>query len=68
MGTVHGVCGQLLERFAFEAGISPRIEILAEDDAASLLIQAIETAIDFDTLNRLQHLADALGQKNSQNL
>ena len=35
MGTVHGVCGQLLQRFAFEAGISPRIEILSEEDAAS---------------------------------
>ncbi len=66
MGTVHGVCAQLLERFAFEAGISPRIEILAEDDAASLLIQAIETAVDFSTLNRLQRLADILGQKNAQ--
>ena len=66
MGTVHGVCGQLLQRFAFEAGISPRIEILSEEDAASLLVQAIETAIDFDTLNQLQRLADILGQKNAQ--
>ena len=66
MGTVHGVCGQLLQRFAFEAGISPRIEILSEDDAASLLVQAIETAVDFDALNRLQRLADILGQKNAQ--
>ncbi len=66
MGTVHGVCGQLLERFAFEAGISPRIEILAEDDAASLLIQAIETAVDFDRLVRIQRLADILGQRDSR--
>jgi ATP-dependent helicase/nuclease subunit A len=66
MGTVHGVCGQLLERFAFEAGISPRIEILSEEDAASLLVQAIETAVDFKTLSQLQRLADILGQKSSQ--
>ena len=66
MGTVHGVCGQLLQRFAFEAGISPRIEILSEEDAASLLVQAIETAVDFDALNRLQRLAEILGQKNTQ--
>jgi len=66
MGTVHGVCGQLLQRFAFEAGISPQIEILSEEDAASLLVQAIETAVDFDALNRLQRLADILGQKNTQ--
>ncbi len=66
MGTIHGVCGQLLERFAFEAGISPQIEILSEEDAASLLVQAIETAVDFKTLNQLQRLADILGQKNTQ--
>ena len=66
MGTVHGVCGQLLQRFAFEAGISPRIEILSEEDAASLLVQAIETAVDFDALNRLQRLANILGQKNAK--
>ena len=66
MGTVHGVCGQLLQRFAFEAGISPRIEILSEEDAASPLVQAIETAVDFDALNRLQRLAEILGQKNTQ--
>ena len=66
MGTVHGVCGQLLQRFAFEAGISPRIEILSEEDAAALLVQAIETAVDFDALNRLQRLADILGQKNAR--
>lgn len=63
IGTVHGICGQLLERFAFEAGISPRIEILSEEDAASLSIQAIETVVEFDELNRLQLLGDVLGQK-----
>jgi ATP-dependent exoDNAse (exonuclease V) beta subunit len=66
MGTVHSVCGQLLQRFAFEAGISPRLEILAEDEAESLLGQAVGMAVDFQTLKQLQELADVLGQKDSQ--
>ena len=34
IGTVHGVCQRLLGRFAFEAGISPRLEVLGEGAAA----------------------------------
>jgi ATP-dependent exoDNAse (exonuclease V) beta subunit len=61
MGTVHGVCGQLLERFAFEAGISPRIEILSEEDAASLLVQAIGSGFQ-DT----QSIAKARGHSGTE--
>jgi len=37
IGTVHSVCGQLLGRFAFEAGIPPRLEVLEEKQAEVLL-------------------------------
>lgn len=66
IGTVDSVCGQLLQRFAFEAGISPSIEILAEEEAAMLLAQAVETVVDFDTLRRLHRLADLLGQRDAK--
>ena len=62
IGTVHSVCGRLLERFAFEAGISPRLEIMANEETVTLLSQAVEIAVDFPTLQRLQALADLLGQ------
>ena len=32
IGTVHSVCARLLRRFAFEAGISPAVEVLARVD------------------------------------
>jgi len=66
IGTVHSICGRLLARFAFEAGISPQIDVLATEEAAVLLSQAVETATDFAVLHRVQYLADHLGQKNPQ--
>jgi ATP-dependent helicase/nuclease subunit A len=66
IGTVHSVCGRLLERFAFEAGISSHLEILDEKEAAILLSKAVEAVIDFDILTQIQRLADRLGQKNSR--
>lgn len=66
IGTVHSVCSRLLERFAFEAGISPILEILSESQAAALLSESVETVADFDTIERLQALAARLGQQTPQ--
>ena len=66
-GTVHSVCGQLLQRFAFETGISPRLEILAQEEAETLLSRAVEMATDFQTIQKLQAVADRLGQWDRQN-
>ena len=44
IGTVHSVCGELLGRFAFEAGISPRLEIISEEPAAALLSHPLCTS------------------------
>jgi ATP-dependent exoDNAse (exonuclease V) beta subunit len=63
MGTVHSVCRQLLERFAFDAGISPRVQVLEEEQAAELLSQTAESVMDFATLEELQELAALLGQQ-----
>ena len=30
LGTVNGVCGQLLTRFAYEAGLSPNLKVIEE--------------------------------------
>lgn len=62
-GTVHSVCGQLLQRFAFEAGISPRLEILAPEESEALLGRAVEMATDFQTIQDLQTVAARLGQE-----
>ena len=44
LGTVHSIAAQLLERFAFEAGISPRLKVIAEEESARLLAQAVDAA------------------------
>jgi ATP-dependent exoDNAse (exonuclease V) beta subunit len=36
IGTVNGVCGELLARFAFEAGLSPDQKVLEEQQADRL--------------------------------
>jgi len=66
IGTVDKVCKQILTRFAFEAGVSPQIEVLAEEDASLLFVQAVELAMSFKDTGRLQELADRLGQRNPQ--
>jgi len=66
IGTVDKVCKQILTRFAFEAGVSPQIEVLAEEDANLFFVQAVELAISSKDTGRLQELANRLGQKDSQ--
>jgi ATP-dependent exoDNAse (exonuclease V) beta subunit len=66
IGTVHSVCRQLLERFAFAAGISPQVEIITEEQAADLLALAIEVASTAESIIKLQKVAGALGQKNNE--
>lgn len=62
IGTVHSVCGQLLERFAFELGLSPRQRVLEEADGSLLFAQALEDNLDIATVRQLNALAQRLGR------
>lgn len=61
IGTVNGVCGELLERFAFEAGLSPKLYVLEETQSTMLYQESIEAAMTDNGLGILQQLADRLG-------
>ena len=50
INTVNGVCGDLLVRFAFEAGMSPDQQVLEEAQEKVLLDQAIESVMDGEEL------------------
>ena len=63
LGTVHSVCARLLGRFAFEAGISPRIEVLDERVAQALMSEAIEDACGIEEVREMEVLAERLGQR-----
>lgn len=67
IGTVHSICSRLLERFAFEAGISPRVQVIEEQEAEALLGKAVEGACDPAEVLEMERLARRLGQYDARN-
>src|SRR5260221_4432108 len=68
LGTVDSVCLRLLTRFAFEAGISPDIQIIAETEAAALQSSAIEDSCSLAEIQKIQRLGERLCQKEGYEL
>jgi len=66
VGTVHSVCARIVERFAFEAGISPRLRVLDEAFEKILLSQSIEQCSSLADIGEMERLCRRLGQTNSQ--
>lgn len=60
IGTVNSVCGRLLGRYAFEAGLSPALEVLDEDASALLFSQALEQSLESSDIDRMNALARRL--------
>ncbi len=60
IGTVNSVCGSLLQRFAFEAGLPTELHVLDEARAGQLLREAIDTVIEGHTLSELLQVARRL--------
>ena len=60
INTVNGVCGDLLTRFAFEAGMSTEQQILEETQENALLSQAIESVMDGEQTAKLLALVRRL--------
>ena len=63
IGTVNGICGELLVRFAFEAGLSPDQKVLEEEQASRLFGAALEGLLEEepDRIPRLNSMARRLG-------
>ena len=61
IGTVHSIGTRLLQRFAFEAGVSPLVEIIAEDDGQRLFNESLSQVLDERRIERMNLLADRLG-------
>ena len=61
INTVNGVCGELLTRFAFEAGMSTEQQVLEEAQEKVLLSQAIETVMDGEQMARLLAIVRRMG-------
>jgi len=61
IGTVNSVCGALVERFAFDAGLPTELAVLDEAPAQALLREAIDEVADGATIGSLDELARRLG-------
>lgn len=52
IGTIHGLCADLLREYPVEAGVDPLFEVAAEDDAEALLMSAFHRG--FQTMLQTQ--------------
>jgi ATP-dependent helicase/nuclease subunit A len=72
IGTVNSVCGDLLKRFAFEAGMPPDQRVLDETQGYSLFFQAMERALADDPqlvrqMNAMCHRLQIVNRRNELN-
>ena len=61
IGTVHSIGVRLLQRFAFEAGVSPLVEIIADSDQQRLFNESLSQVLSEERIDNMNALADRLG-------
>ncbi len=61
IGTVHGLGVKLLRRFAFEAGVSPQVDIIAEEDQAVLFNRSLAQILTLERTEMMDELSQRLG-------
>jgi len=62
IGTVHGICLELLSRFALQAGISPEVTILDDTQSQILLSRAFDIILSGEEENEIYQLSARLAQ------
>src|SRR5690606_22946008 len=66
IGTVHSVCERLLQRFAFELGLSPALEVMSLEDGRRFFNQALDDVLSLPRVREMNALAARLGQEDWQ--
>ena len=61
IGTVHGLGVKLLRRFAFEAGVSPQVDILPDGEQQQMFNQALAAILELELIENMDALVDRLG-------
>lgn len=56
IGTVHGLGVKLLKRFAYEAGVSPEVSIIAEEDHQLLFNNALTNVLTEERVEAMEQL------------
>ena len=65
IGTVHGLGVKLLKRFAFEAGVSPEVDIIANEDQQVMFNQSLAMVLTNERVEEMEQLANRLGLNKS---
>ena len=65
IGTVHGLGVKLLKRFAYEAGVSPAVSIIAEEDRVVLFNESLSTVLTSEVIAEMADLTERLGFEKS---
>jgi ATP-dependent helicase/nuclease subunit A len=66
IGTVHGICLDLLSRFSLQAGLSPEVTILDNTQSKILLSRAFDTILSGGEEKLLYQLSTRLAQTDAQ--
>ena len=66
IGTVHGLGVRLLQRFAFEAGVSPQVDIIAGEDQQVMFNQALAEVLTHERVEEMDRLSSRLGLNSSE--
>lgn len=61
IGTVHAIGVQLLKRFAFEAGVSPEVDIVADTDQQTIFNRSLANVISLERVQEIEILGEKLG-------
>jgi ATP-dependent exoDNAse (exonuclease V) beta subunit len=61
IGTVHSLGVKLLQRFAYEAGVSPAVSIIAEEDQLLLFNQSLAAVLSEERVETMTRLSERLG-------
>jgi len=61
IGTVHSIGIRLIKRFAFEAGVSPEINILDANEESAFFNQSIANILTDESIEKLNFLSKILG-------
>jgi ATP-dependent helicase/nuclease subunit A len=61
IGTVHGLGVKLLKRFAFEAGVSPQVDIIADEDQQIMFNQSLAQILTYERVENMNVLCEKLG-------
>ncbi len=61
IGTVHGLGVKLLKRFAYEAGVSPDVSIIADEDQQLIFNQSLATILTEERVEYIEQLCQYLG-------